>query len=418
MSQVILSVKNYNIKFLKDKKILYITKNISLDLYAGEVLALVGESGSGKSVFSSSLINLLGSNGYITGGKVIFEPNAPRPVDLTSLYQHSVDKAAKKRFIKFNNKEIKRLRLLENAAETEADKNQVTYKINILEKEIKLYSDILKNKGKYTKKYIKEKTRDVRGKYIATIFQDASLALNPLLSVGNQICESLKLHTDLQGKQIKAKAIDLLKDVGINNPEDSFHMLPSNYSGGMRQRVLIAIAIASNPKILIADEPTTALDVTIQAQIIELLKTLKDKYNMSIIFITHDLGVVANIANRVAIMYAGQIVEYGKTKEIFYDPKHPYTWSLLSSLPQLSSAGKKLSSLEGTPPSPHQEIIGDPFAIRNKYAIDIDFLYDPPFFKVSPTHYAKTWLLHENAPVIKKPIILTKLTKLLRGVIK
>lgn len=198
-----------------------------------------------------------------------------------------------------------------------------------------------------------------------------------------------------------------MKEVGIPQPERRFRQYPFEFSGGMRQRIVIAIALTANPEVLICDEPTTALDVTIQAQILELINKLKRERNLSCVFITHDLGVVANMADRVAVMYAGKIVEYGKVDEIFYDPRHPYTWALLSSIPDVDS-NEKLDAIQGTPPNMIYPPLGDAFAARNKYAMEIDFKYQPPFFKVTDTHYAATWLLHPDAPKVEKPKIVSE----------
>ena len=249
----------------------------------------------------------------------------------------------------------------------------------------------------------KDAILDIRGKRIAMIFQEPMTSLNPLKTIGKQIGESLELHQGLKGKALKEAVYGILRDVGIEEPERRYKQYPHEFSGGMRQRVVIAIAIACRPKILICDEPTTALDVTIQAQILELLKDLKERYNLTIIFITHDLGVVANIADRVAVMYAGDIVETGMVREVFYDPRHPYTWALLSSLPQLGVKGQDLYSIKGTPPNLFNEIKGDAFAPRNPQALAIDFEEQPPYFDVSPTHKARTWLLDPRAPKVEPP---------------
>ena len=206
-------------------------------------------------------------------------------------------------------------------------------------------------------------------------------------------------------RSAKTKAIKLMEEVGIPEPYRRYKQYPFEFSGGMRQRIVIAIALAANPEILICDEPTTALDVTIQSQILELINKLKVERNLSIIFITHDMGVVANMADEISVMYAGKIVEYGSAEDIFYDPKHPYTWALLSSMPDLDTK-EKLDSIPGTPPNMIYPPIGDAFAERNKYAMKIDFEKQPPMFKVSDTHYAATWLLHPNAPKIEMPTIL------------
>jgi oligopeptide transport system ATP-binding protein len=243
----------------------------------------------------------------------------------------------------------------------------------------------------------------IRGKKIATIFQDPMTSLNPIISIGRQITEVIQKHQGKSFNEAKKEAIRLMDEVGIYDAANRFDEYPFQYSGGMRQRIVIAIALACRPEILICDEPTTALDVTIQAQIIRLIKKLQKDYGYTIIFITHDLGVVANVADRVAIMYAGQIVEYGTVNEIFYDPKHPYTWGLLSSLPQLGIKGQPLYSITGTPPSLYDDIKGDAFAPRSDYAMKIDFEEEPPMFAVSDTHFAKTWLLDPRAPKVEPP---------------
>lgn len=243
----------------------------------------------------------------------------------------------------------------------------------------------------------------IRGKNIAMVFQDPMTSLNPLKTIGKQVQEAVELHQGLKKEEAKKAVIEILKDVGIPNPEKRYNQYPHEFSGGMRQRVVIAIAIACKPRILICDEPTTALDVTIQAQILGLLKELKKKYNLTTIYITHDLGVVANVADRIAVMYAGDIVEIGTSEEVFYNGQHPYTWALLSSLPQLGIKGEPLYSIKGTPPNLFNEIIGDAFAPRNQRALKIDFIKKPPYFSVSPTHKAKTWLLDPRAPKVEPP---------------
>lgn len=210
--------------------------------------------------------------------------------------------------------------------------------------------------------------------------------------------------TRITKKEAKKKALEVMREVGIPLPERRFNQYPFEFSGGMRQRIVIAIALTADPEILICDEPTTALDVTIQAQILELINRLKAERNLSCIFITHDLGVVANMADRVAVMYAGKIVEYGLVEEVFFEPKHPYTWALLSSIPDIDSK-EKLEAIPGTPPDMVYPPKGDAFALRSKYALKIDFKYEPPYFEVSPTHYAATWLLHKDAPKVEMPKI-------------
>lgn len=249
----------------------------------------------------------------------------------------------------------------------------------------------------------------IRGAKIATIFQDPMTSLNPIKTIGAQITEVITKHQGVSAKEAKALAIDYMDKVGIPDSHKRFDDYPFQYSGGMRQRIVIAIALACRPDVLICDEPTTALDVTIQAQIIDLLKSLQKEYNFTTIFITHDLGVVASIADKVAVMYAGEIVEFATVEEIFYDPRHPYTWSLLSSLPQLANESGELFSIPGTPPSLYAPIKGDAFALRSEYAMQIDFEEPAPKFKVSDTHWAKTWLLHPDAPAVEKPVAIQNL---------
>ena len=332
-NDVILSVRDLNVKFTLRGKVLHAIRDVSLDIYRGESIAIVGESGSGKSVFTKTFMGLLDANGFIPSGEILYE-------------------------------------------------------------------------GKELTKLKKEKDwRKIRGGEIAMIMQDPMTSLNPLKTIGEQIAEAVRLHQpDIKGKEaIGQKVLQYLEDVGIQDGERRVKQYPHEFSGGMRQRVVIAIALACRPKVLICDEPTTALDVTIQAQIINLLKELKEKYQLTIIFITHDLGVVANIADRVAVMYAGNFVEIGKAEEIFYDPRHPYTWALLSSLPQLGEKGEDLFTIKGTPPNLFKEVVGDAFAPRNPRALKIDYVQEPPFFEVSPTHKAKTWLLDPRAPKVEPP---------------
>lgn len=259
-------------------------------------------------------------------------------------------------------------------------------------------------KGQDLAKYTKEREwLDIRGKEIAMVFQDPMTALNPLRTVGSQIREAVELHQGLRGAQAREAVYEILENVGIDDPPRRYKQYPFEFSGGMRQRVVIAIAIACRPQILVCDEPTTALDVSIQAQILELLTRMQKLYDLTLIYITHDLGVVAHVADRVAVMYAGDIIEIGLAEEIFYNPKHPYTINLLSSLPQLGVKGQDLYAIQGTPPSLFKEIVGDAFAPRNPMALKVDFVHRPPYFQVSPTHKAKTWLLDPRAPKVELP---------------
>ena len=264
--------------------------------------------------------------------------------------------------------------------------------------------------GKDLAKYKTEKEwLTIRGREIAMVMQDPMTSLNPLKTIGAQIGEAIRLHQGLSGAALQKAVIEMLEDVGIPNPEHRARQYPHEFSGGMRQRVVIAIAMACRPKVLICDEPTTALDVTIQAQILDLIKALKKKYNLTTVYITHDLGVVANVSDRIAVMYAGDIIELGTTEEVFYTPAHPYTWALLSSLPQLGVKGEDLHSIKGTPPNLFNEIRGDAFAPRNPYALKIDFEVRPPYFDITPTHKARTWLLDPRAPKIEPPAVIRHL---------
>ena len=253
-------------------------------------------------------------------------------------------------------------------------------------------------KVKYTKDW-----QQIRGCRIATVFQDPMTSLNPVITIGKQIMTVILKHQKCSAAEAKRRTLDIMAKVGIPEPEKRFDDYPFEYSGGMRQRIVIAIALSCQPKILICDEPTTALDVTIQAQILRLIKDLQKELGFTTVYITHDLGVVANVAERVAVLYGGQIVELGTVEDIFYDPKHPYTWALLSSLPQLCEKGTDLFSIPGTPPSLYNKIVGDAFAPRNKYALAIDLVEEPPMFQISETHYAKTWLLDPRAPKTEAP---------------
>ncbi len=336
----ILRVEHLDIKFNLRGKVLHAIRDVSLDLYEGETLAIVGESGSGKSVLTKAFMGLNDINGWIDHGSILYQ-------------------------------------------------------------------------GKDLAKYRTEKEwLTIRGREIAMVLQDPMTSLNPLKTIGAQIEEALRLHQGLRGDAARVKTVELLADVGITEPERRRKQYPHEFSGGMRQRVIIAIALACNPRILICDEPTTALDVTIQAQIIRLIYDLVHKLHLTAIYITHDLGVVANVADRVAVMYAGDIVEIGTSREVFYEPAHPYTWALLSSLPQLGKKGEDLYTIRGTPPNLYHEITGDAFAPRNPQALQADFVERPPFFEISPTHKARTWLLDSRAPHIDPPKALSRIRKL------
>lgn len=247
--------------------------------------------------------------------------------------------------------------------------------------------------------------RKLRGKLFSMVFQDPMTALNPTIPVGQQIAEAILIHEPKLGKEeVYNRVISLMELVGIQQPCQRYKLYPCNFSGGMRQRSVMAIALAANPRILLADEPTTALDVTIQAQILDLLKEIQGKLGTATILVSHDLGVVARAADRVAIMYAGKIVEIGTAEEVYYDPRHPYTWGLMQSLPALNRGRESLKTIPGMPPSLISPPTGDAFACRNEYALEIDYHEQPPMFRISDTHYAATWLLDPRAPKITPPI--------------
>ena len=564
---VLLSVKDLEVKFRVRGRILSAIRGVSLDIYEDESIAIVGESGAGKSVFTKAFAGMLDSNGFVSNGSIIFnDPELSDTVvklnstawkfinsykkqldensrlelgsatyrkmlDLESEMREkstlsaadkekeekelhalkvkrteifnkkqTLDPAKEKAEIKAAAAEIKKLdaeiKALEKATEQKIKehKNAVAHdaayqksyqermeklKKQYAEETSKDISDSTKKRnetlakevylsvGRYKfKKRFKmgksliaelkkamqlgvdlnseeernqvfgnvtfrvrylDETRErlhgtciinlaqvkdqndwgqIRGKKIATVFQDPMTSLNPIITIGKQIASIIMKHQGCSEVEARAKALEMMEKVGIPNAEARFDDYPFQYSGGMRQRIVIAIALSCQPKILICDEPTTALDVTIQAQILKLIKDLQKEYHYTIVFITHDLGVVANIADRVAVLYAGQIIELATVEELFYDPRHPYTWALLSSLPQLAERNTKLYSITGTPPSLYNKIVGDSFAPRNPYCLKIDTLAEPPMFKVSETHYAKTWLLEPNAPKVEKPEII------------
>lgn len=347
----ILSIRDLSISFKTSSGKVSAIRGVELDLHKGETLAIVGESGSGKSVTMKAAMGILSSNGQVESGEINF-----------SYYK---------------------------------DKE----KVNV---------DILKLSKK-------EMRTTINGTRIAMVFQDPMTSLNPTMTIGAQIMEGMIWHYKTPKEEAKKRAIELLELVGIVDAEKRLKNYPHQLSGGMRQRVVIAIALACNPDLLICDEPTTALDVTIQAKIIELIKDIQKKMNISVIYITHDLGVVAKVADYVAVMYAGKIVEKGKIDEIFYDPRHPYTWGLLSAMPDLDTKDDKLYTIPGTPPNLAEEVKGDAFAPRNIYALNIDNRLEPPMFKISDTHYASTWLLHEKAPKVEMPSELkTRIDRMLR----
>lgn len=344
MSETVLSIRNLSISFKTSNGMVNAIRGVDLDLHKGETVAIVGESGSGKSVTVKAIMRILSSNQRINSGSITFN--------------------------------------------YERDGKRVS-------------QDLLKLSKK-------EMRNRINGKRIAMVFQDPMTSLNPTMTIGNQIMEGMLIHLKMSKSKAYERALELLTLVGITDPEKRMKCYPHQLSGGMRQRVVIAIMLACNPEVLICDEPTTALDVTIQAKILELIKDIQAKTNISVIYITHDLGVVAKVADYVAVMYAGKIVERATVNEIFYDPKHPYTWGLLSSMPDIGSENEKLYTIPGSPPNLLNKVVGDAFAPRNVHALNIDFKQEPPMFKVSDTHYAATWLLHDNAPKVEMSDTLRK----------
>ena len=336
----ILKIRDLDITFRTTAGPVHAIRGVNIDLMKGETVAIVGESGSGKSVTMKAAMGILASNATVTGGTIEFS-------------DHHAD----------------------GSPET----------IDILQKD---------------KKWIR---RHINGKRIAMVFQDPMTSLDPTMTIGKQIMEGMIWHFKTPKKEAWNKAVELLKEVGIEDAEKRMKNYPHQLSGGMRQRVVIAIALACNPDLLICDEPTTALDVTIQAKIIELIRRVQKERGISVIYITHDLGVVAKVADYVNVMYAGKIVEKGTINEVFYDPKHPYTWGLLSAMPDLDTADERLYTIPGSPPNLLHEKEGDAFAPRNRYALEVDDKVEPPMFKITDTHYAATWLLDPRAPKVEMP---------------
>ncbi|MBQ9196167.1 MAG: ABC transporter ATP-binding protein [Clostridia bacterium] len=339
-NKTILDIKNLDISFKTNAGVVHAIRGVNLDLCRGETVAIVGESGSGKSVTMKAAMGLLDSNATVNSGEILY---------------------------------------------TYTDENGNEQTVDLL---------------KLPKKVLRQ---NYNGQRIAMVFQDPMTSLDPTMTIGKQIMEGMFLHKNMSKEAAKARAIELLELVGIPDAEKRFKNYPHQLSGGMRQRVVIAIALSADPDILICDEPTTALDVTIQARILELIMDIQQKMGLSVIYITHDLGVVAKVADYVDVMYAGKIVEVGNVNEIFYDPKHPYTWGLLSAMPDLDTDDDRLYSIPGSPPNLLHEPRGDAFAARNQFALAIDEKADPPLFQVSRTHFAATWLLHPDAPKIEMP---------------
>lgn len=336
----VLKIRDLNISFTTGAGKVNAIRGVNLDLFRGETIAIVGESGSGKSVTTKAIMGILSSNGTIDSGTIEYT-------------------------------------YTKRSGETVTD-------------------DLVKCSKDYMNQHIV-------GRRIAMVFQDPMTSLNPTMTIGKQIMEGMMYHFNTPKQEAYKKSVELLELVGITDPEARMKNYPHQLSGGMRQRVVIAIALACEPDILICDEPTTALDVTIQAKILELIKKIQEERNVSVIYITHDLGVVAKVADYVTVMYAGKIVEKGPIDDIFYDPRHPYTWGLLSSMPDVNTSDDKLFTIPGSPPNLLNPVQGDAFAPRNQFALKIDFKKEPPMFHVNDKHLAATWLLHEDAPKVEMP---------------
>ena len=348
----ILDVKDLDITFKTTAGKVHAIRGVNIDLYQGETVAIVGESGSGKSVTMRAAMGILAKNAEVNSGEII--------------YRYRDNKGG----IDYNPDQD------ETAEWKEAD--------------------ILKQDKKWIRKHI-------NGRRIAMVFQDPMTSLDPTMTIGKQIMEGMIWHYKIDKKDAYKRSVELLREVGIEDAEKRMKQYPHQLSGGMRQRVVIAIALSCNPDLLICDEPTTALDVNIQAKILELIKKVQKERDIAVIYITHDLGVVAKVADYVNVMYAGKIVEVGNINEIFYDPRHPYTWGLLSAMPDLGTDDERLYTIPGSPPNLLHEKEGDAFAPRNAYALEIDDKLEPPMFKITETHSAATWLLDERAPKVEMP---------------
>ncbi|MFC7271503.1 ABC transporter ATP-binding protein [Lactobacillus kimbladii] len=352
MTETVLEIKNLQVAYHTDHGQVQAVRGISYQVKKGETVALVGESGCGKSASVKPIMGEKEANQIIKSGEINFT------------YQ------------------------TENGPQT----------VNLL----KISPKIMQNR--------------IKGKEIAMVFQDPMTSLDPTMKINKQIAEAVKAsHPEMNKDQINERVLNLIETVGIQNMKVVQNQYPHQLSGGMRQRIVIAIALAGNPSLLICDEPTTGLDVTIQAKILNLIKDIQKSRKLSVIFITHNLGVVANIATYVNVMYAGKIVETGTSQDIFFEPRHPYTWGLLESVPDINEKVDELPTIAGTIPDLTQPIVGDAFAPRNKYALNIDFKKQPPMFKINDHHYAATWLLDKRAPKVPIPAVLQKRILKMKG---
>lgn len=347
-NDTILSVDNLSISFKTTAGLVNAIRGVNFELKRGETVAIVGESGSGKSVTTKAVMGILDKNAIVNSGTISFNSCSSITTETTGTENHYTE------------------------------------------------YDILKMP-------LKDIRTKINGKKIAMVFQDPMTSLDPTMNIGKQIVEGMMYHYHTPKEEAYKKALELLNEVGITDAEKRMKNYPHQLSGGMRQRIVIAIALACNPELLICDEPTTALDVTIQAKILDLIKKIQKERNLSVIFITHNFGVVAKVADYINVMYAGKIVERGTADEVFFDPRHPYTWGLLSAMPDLNTTNDRLFTIPGSPPNLLHAVPGDAFAPRNIFALNIDDRLEPPMFKVSDTHYAATWLLDPRAPKVDMP---------------
>ena len=420
-----LEIKNLTVSFNTSKGKVHAVRGINMSVKKGETLAIVGESGSGKSVTAKAILGIEAPNAIIESGEILYKGK-----DLLNLSEKEMEKIRGNKITMIFQDPLSSLDPIMKVGPQLTEATLLNGKTNQklasrqLASTLKTLKAVL-TKAEYT---LLETTVKKAEKEYATFFKNLGTEATDLHSAVKNLPDAFmelkerfsmpealdKINSLVQEKTFKVtkriaykKAIDIMQEVGIREPEKRFNQYPFEFSGGMRQRIVIAIAIAANPDLLICDEPTTALDVTIQAQILELINRLKKSRGMTVLFITHDLGVVANVADTIAVMYAGKVVETGTAQDIFYRPAHPYTWALLSSMPDLDTKDT-LEAIPGTPPNMLNPPKGDAFASRNKYAMVIDFEQEPPEFRISQTHYASTWLLHPDAPKVKPPKSVTE----------
>lgn len=446
-----LIVDDLSISFRTVTGKVHAVRNVSFDVSEGETLAIVGESGSGKSVTTRTIMGILSGNGIVESGKVLYEGedllkiseeqyHEIRGSKIGMIYQDPM--SSLNPIMKIGKQITEGLLLnghhLKNRIEKLYNKERIAYfeierEITILKAKVKACRKTKESAKQYKAEIVELKKKLPAAKKAVTEAKKKATRLvmddyNKQKESYDQEIKKIKQNAaDLPPQQVKAmiaekreelrrikkvtkseareRALEVMREVGIPDPEKRFNQYPFQFSGGMRQRIVIAIVLTTNPDLLICDEPTTALDVTIQAQILDLISKLKRERNLTVIFITHDLGVVASIADRIAVMYAGKIQEIGTNEELFYDPKHPYTWALLGSMPDLTSKDA-LITIPGTPPDMRFPPKGDAFALRSEYAMAIDLEEQPPMFKVSDTHYAAAWHLHKDGPNLEMPVIL------------